>query len=386
MIRTAPAVRTTGIRIAIVAGLAVLGWGVVRNGALAAFAETRPNVAMTFAPAGGAALANAAQARIVAAGGTADRVARTQTALALRRAPRDAAPLILAGLAASADGAADRAQALMEAARGRDPRSGIARYWLLDHYVRTAQSAKALAEVGPALRLRPGTRKAIYMLVSAMAAQPETRGAVRGALARDPDWRESFLTTQASANIDPHGLMRLFASLPPPADPAAAARERRAVLWSTVRAGAYGEAQALWRAGRPPVRGDAAPLRDPMFRDAPGDVPFVWNAPSVAGLQRQPGDGLRITYRGDAPATVAEQLVVGEGRFRLSLHGSGTNVVARLSCVRDEAPLAVAALEGDTVDAVIPARCGAAWLRIVATPDAGGTVAATVTNVRLTRA
>lgn len=382
----APAAHAAGLRIAILAGLAILGWATVRNAALAALAETRPDVAMAFVPAGAAALANAAQGRIVAAGGIVDGTARTQTALAWHRAPRDAAPLVLAGLSASADGAGGRAQALMEAARARDPRSGIARYWLLDHYVRSGQPAKALAEVGPALRLRPGTREPIFALVSAMAAQPGTARAVRDALARDPDWRESFFATQATANIDPKGLLRLAGALPPPADRAAAARERRAVLLAAVRAGAYAEAQALWRRTMPAAGRDGGPVQDPTFRRGFVDVPFGWNAPAAPGLRIGTGGGLRIAYRGDAPATVVEQLVVGEGRFGLLIGGSGAGVVARLACARDESPLATAVPGAGAVEAIIPPGCGAAWLRIVAVPDEGAAVTATVTDVRLTRA
>ena len=379
-------VRTTRMRTAILLGLLLLGWATVRTTALALFAEDRPRFAMVFAPAGAAALANAAQMRVVEARGTVDAVARAQTAAALRRAPRDAAPLILAGLAASADGAADRAQALMEAARARDPRAGIARYWLLDHYVRTGQGDAALAEVGPALRLRPGTRTAIFALVSAMAASRDMRGPVRAALARDPDWRESFFAMQATANVDPVVLLHLLASLPPPADPASGARERRVVVLAAVRAGEYAEAQALWRASRPDAARDAGPVHDPMFRRPLADTPFDWTAPDVVGLQAQTGrDGLTVAYRGEAPATVAQQLVPGAGRYRLSARTTG-GVEVRLSCARDESPLASLPIGGGAMDATIPATCGAAWLRVVATPGDTGIVTATIADVRLIRA
>jgi len=382
----APVVRTTRMRIAILLGLLLLGWATVRATALALFAEDRPRLAMVFEPAGAAALANAAQMRIVETGGTVDAVARAQAAAALRRAPRDAAPLILAGLAASADGAADRAQALMEAARARDPRAGIARYWLLDHYVRTGQGNAALAEVGPALRLRPGTRTAIFALVSAMAASPDMRGPVRAALARDPDWRESFFAMQATANVDPVVLVHLLASLPPPADAAARARERRVVLLAAVRAGAYAEAETLWQAARPATARETGPVHDPMFRRPLADTPFDWTAPDVVGMQAQTGrDGLTVAYRGETPATVAQQLVPGAGRYRLSARATG-GVEVRLSCARDESPLVALPAGGDAVDATIPARCGAAWLRVVATPGDTGIVNATIANVQLIRA
>ncbi|RZM11268.1 MAG: hypothetical protein EOP68_04230 [Sphingomonas sp.] len=382
----APVVRTARMRTAILLGLPLLGWATVRTTALTMFAEDRPGLAMLFAPAGAAALANAAQMRIVEAGGTVDAVARAQTAAALQRAPRDAAPLILAGLAASADGAADRAQALMEAAQARDPRAGIARYWLLDHYVRTGQGNAALAEVGPALRLRPGTRTAIFALVSAMAASPDMRGPVHTALARDPDWRESFFAVQATADVDPVLLLHLLATLPPPADPSSRARERRVVVLAAVRAGAYGEAQALWQSARPETAREAGLVHDPMFRRPLADMPFDWSAPDVAGMQAQTGrDGLTVAYRGETPATVAQQLVPGAGRYRLSARATG-GVEVRLSCARDESPLASVPVGGGTVDATIPATCGAAWLRVVATPGDTGAVNATIADVRLFRA
>ncbi|RZM26206.1 MAG: hypothetical protein EOP67_42230, partial [Sphingomonas sp.] len=76
----APVVRTTRMRTAILLGLLLLGWATVRTTALTLFAEDRPGLALVFAPAGAAALANAAQMRIVEAGGTVDAVARAQTA------------------------------------------------------------------------------------------------------------------------------------------------------------------------------------------------------------------------------------------------------------------------------------------------------------------
>ena len=129
--------------IASMMGLLVM-WLVVRNAALELLSEREPTAAMGFLPAGSGALAADGWSRVATSGGRVDPVARRRAAEALRREPVNASALTLIGLAASADGRLDQARLLMEAARDRDPRLPAARYWLLDHDMRSGDYAAGL--------------------------------------------------------------------------------------------------------------------------------------------------------------------------------------------------------------------------------------------------
>ncbi|MBA4044083.1 MAG: hypothetical protein C0471_06635 [Erythrobacter sp.] len=152
----------------------------------------RPEASAWAAPRSGNAMLALAAQRIVAQDGAIDGASRTLIADSMARVPAAGQPLALAGLAASAEGDLPRATRLMEAARHRAPRFGLARNWLLNTYVRAGRHDDALAEAGALMRLAPETRPQIYALVRAMSARADAAPAVRRALARKPDWAEPY--------------------------------------------------------------------------------------------------------------------------------------------------------------------------------------------------
>jgi hypothetical protein len=392
-------------RLALLAACAAAAWLTVRNAALLLYADSAPGRAAWFWPAGGKALAAEARARTVSAGGAVDAPARALTLTALRRAPASAPPLVLAGLAASADGITTRARALMRAAEARDPRNDVARYWLLDNAIRSGDYAAGLAEVGPALRLRAGTRPAVFALVAGMLQVPAAARAVRAELARDPDWRTDFFTAEAGTGADPAMLLRLLASLPPPHDTDAARLEQQAVLTHAVEKGDYAAAYRAWRALPPPGGGRDAleppgTIYDPDFAGLPRSVPFNWRLSSSGGTTAAlEGHALTIAVDGADPAVLAEQYTVAPPdayvfalRARRIGAATGAHLVARVRCARDNAELATLALDRAAAriarfvaPLTIPARCGAVRIEIAAAPDSGaGPVRMQITDVRLT--
>lgn len=384
-----------------------LAWIAARQAAIGQWQMTQPALAARFAPAGGAALANLAQARIIASGGAVDPEARALIARSMRSAPGSATPMMLAGLAASADGNAARARTLMTIARDRDPRADIARYWLLDHHVRRGDYRAALAEVGPAMRLRPGTREAIVALIAALLDDPRGADAVRAALATDPDWRSDFFAARGGAGTDPLALLALLTHLPRARDPIAADIEQRAVLRAAVEQRHYLPAYRAWRRFVPPEYRSAsnAPY-DPNFAGLPGPLPFNWttgdSAAGEANFTPAPnlpeGSAMTLAFHGAAQAVLTEQLVLASpGPATLALRARMTGaepvgrIVARVRCAHDdmllsETPLATVGTPIQLYSAsfTIPPRCEAVRLQFAGEPgERFGEVRVQVTGVDL---
>lgn len=370
----------------LVVGLA-LSWLAVRNAAIREWGETDPAFAAAFLPAGATPLAAMAQNGFLAAGGRADAETRRFANAAFRAAPAGAPPLILAGLAASARGDTHRALRLMRLARARDPSEATARYWLLDHHIRSGNYDDGLEEIGPALRLRPEAGSAIFALVAGLYDVPGADGAVSRALGRDPDWRAAFFSQQAVSGGRPMRLLRMLRGVPPAHDPAAAAAEQRSVLYAAVQSGAYDEAYAAWRGWLParakPIRGA---VYDPAFRSLPGTEPFNWTIRTSGEVGASYADagpagrtGLSVRSNGTARTIVAEQHVPTSGGRVLSVDvgaGSGPRgaVMARIACARDDATLVELPLRAGsgsrrtTAPFTVPNACGAVRVEIVALP------------------
>ncbi len=391
----------------LLAASALLGWLSIRNAAILLFATARPTLAEAFWPASGTALAADARARVLAAGGVAGSQVRTLARAALVRSPASDAPLVLHALAASGDGDLRRASALMTAAVARNPRNDVARYWLFDHAIRTGDYAAGLAQVGPALRLREGTRGPILALVAGLLDIPAAAPAVRAILATDPDWRTGFFQTQATAGTDPARLAELLLGLPPPRRPGAPMLEQRAVLYAAINRGQFALAHDVWRAtlrtpsglGMPPAPG--ATVYDPDFAGLPGAPPFNWSL--------QPGEGataamvthshgldrtaLAITFHGTVSAVVAEQYIVAKpGAYTLSLRTRAVaspvtspvaspvassvdaRLFARVRCASDDAllaqlPIALqTALVAASAPVTVPQDCAALRLQLAGEP------------------
>jgi hypothetical protein len=382
-----------GARFALIATCLLLGWCVVRDAANQLWSIDEPHRAALFWPAGGAALSAIAQARIIAAGGHVDDRAGALLGTALRRAPRRAEPLILAGLAASDRGDLARAERLMAAARARDPRAAIVRSWRLDHFMRTGEYAAALGEVGPVLRLRPRSQGPILAILAALLETSGGTTALRGALAREPDWRATFFTTAAQYGADPAALAGLLSLMPPARDVAAARIEQSAVLRALIDRGDYAGAYRMWRGFLPAAyRGPIAGLYDPRFAGWPGAPPFTWSlqpgADGVARIDAPSGDAARpvltLGAGGTGAAVLAEQYaIVDPGDYALSVVarriGYGrTRLAAGIVCTSDASILATLPLEAVAprftlyrVAAKVPARCGAIRVQFAAAAGEG---------------
>ncbi len=175
---------------------------VLREGLVRHAEASRPDLAARLWPASGNALALLALERARQSEGMADAAGQRLIAQAMARIPAAGLPLALAGLDASARGDLPRATALMEAARHRSPRLALVRGWLINEYARTGRYDAVMAEAGPVMRLSVDSRPQVYALIAAIAARPDGKAAVAGALAADPDWRlpyQQWLAAQGPA-------------------------------------------------------------------------------------------------------------------------------------------------------------------------------------------
>ncbi len=367
----------------------VLAWLILRN---AAQGTTNPAQVEAFWPASGAALAGDARARIVAAGGRVDTHARALIRTALLRSPAADAPLVLAGFAAGEDGDLRRARALMTAAVMRNPRNDAARYWLLDHAFRTGDYAAGMAQIGPALRLRDGTREPIFALIAGVLAIPAAATAVRTTLATDPDWRADFFRTQATAGTDPATLATLLLALPRSPHPETARVEQRAVVYAAIDHGRFARAHETWRALLP---ADSPPqtttLYDPSFDGLSGTPPFNWSfqpdgatsATLVAAAGPPRHSALAITYPGTDTAVIVEQYaLVRPGTYALSVRGRrvgdsvDARVAVRVRCASDDALLSKITVPDHptttrrTAPVMVPPGCAAVRVQFVGEPGA----------------
>lgn len=404
-----PLVGPTGKLLVVLAAIP-LAWVAVRAGIQNQYAVRNPALAMAAWPADGRSLATTSRRRIIEADGQVDAQARALYQSAIAREPLLAEPVTMAGLDASAEGDLDRAEQLMRAARTRNPREAIARFWLLDHYMRTGRYADGIAEAGAAMRLRPEAREAVLNVLAALVEIPAGRAALRGALVELPWWRQAFFQAAATFDPDPANALTLLQGLPRNADRDVARQEQRAVLLALVNKERYAPAYQAWRQMVPATyQSRIAPVYDGNFAGWPGPEPFNWNLPQgddgtatiVRAADLATSSALSVRYFGSKPALLAEQItLLAPGPWRLSLQARrrsngpvGGRLAMEVRCARGSAVLATlpldnlgAGLRPYAANLIVPADCPAVRLRLTGLPgEVFSEVEAQVTGVALTR-
>lgn len=404
-----PLVGPTGKLILLLAAIP-LAWIAVRAGIQNEYAGSNPAIAMAAWPADGRSLAAASRRRIVAADGQVDGEARALYQSAIKRDPLLAEPMTMAGLDASAEGDLDRAERLMKAARTRNPREAIARFWLLDHAMRNGRYAEGIAEAGAAMRLRGEAREAVLNVLAALVEIPAGRAALRDALQDLPWWRHAFFQAAATFDPDPSNALALLQELPRHPDREAARQEQRAILLALVNKEQFARAYQAWRQMVPATyQSRIAPVYDGNFAGWPGPAPFNWQliqgndgtAQFIRAADLVTSSALDVRYFGSNAALLAEQVtIVPPGAWRLSLQARrrsngpvGGRLVMEVRCARGMGLLASLPLDnlrgelrGYATDLVVPADCPALRLRLSGVPgDVFSEVEAQITAVALDR-
>jgi len=396
------------IRTALLVGALLLGWIALRSALQSTFQTSAPQIAAQAWPADGLTLAGLARLRVAAASGEVDDTTRALYRSALAREPLLADPLALAGMDAAAQGDAARAERLMLAARDRDPRSPLARFWLFDHFVRTGRIGEALNEVGPAIRLQPEAITAIMTVLAAIADTPDGQAALAQKLATRPFWRTSFFQTAANTT-SPEAMLALLSSSTAAADRTSAEEEQRAVFQALINAGAGVRAFDAWQQLLPATyRARAVGIYDGNFGRWPGARPFNWRlAEDDIGTARMVTAGdlpqstaLDVRYFGSTSGVLAEQYVFARpGSYQLQLAArrrttgaTGGRLSMEVRCVRGEV---IATLPLEPLDMQLRAMatpvtvapgCELLLVRLIGTPgEVFSEVEAQITAVALVR-
>jgi hypothetical protein len=391
---------------AMLAGALLLGWISVRAAIQNSFQEIAPQISAQAWPADGPTLAGLARLRVAAASGDIDDETRALYRSAIAREPLLADPLALAGLDAAAQGDTARAERLMIAARDRDPRLPLARFWLLDHFVRTDRIDVALNEVGPAIRLQPDAITAIMTVLAAIADTPDGRTALARKLTTQPFWRTAFFQT-ASASTSPDVLLSLLSESGRARDGKAATDEQRAVFLALINSGHGVRAFQTWQQLLPAsYRGRVEGIYDGSFGGWPGAQPFNWiladggigTARMVTAGDLPQSTALDVRYFGSTSGVLAEQYVYAPaGNYRLQLAArrrtsgaTGGRLSMEVRCADGETlasqplePLG-AQLRTMAMPATVTPACELVRVRLVGTPgEVFSEVEAQITGVAL---
>lgn len=275
---------------------------------------------------------------------------------AAQRAPLDARPYILLATRDLIRRPDAPVIPVLEAGRRLDGRQRWIRLLLLDRYVRAGRTEDAAREFAVLARLVTSAQTPILAELARLAESPETRPAVRRALARDPALERSLLATLARSNPDP-ALLFSIASPTARASAGVPGGWGQALIEGMVQRRRYTAARSIWqRVYGLPTAAVAQPLYDAGLRGLPGSPPFNWSptASAIGAVALRNGE-LAITYYGrDTGMLVGQLLTLQPGRYRLgyALIGGPANVRGALSwtlaCA--DAPNAPALL-----DALLPA-------------------------------
>lgn len=296
-----------------------------RTAAVAAFWELRPDLLTGIWPGHPDVLRSVAMAEVGDAAGR-GQLPSQQTLQQLeqlaRAAPLAAEPLLVHGAMALRAGDYRKAERLLIQARDRQPRSPAARYLLTDLYLRTGQSAAALAEISVLGRLIPGGTRQLAPALAAYADSPGAVAELKQIVSRYPELTEPLLSELAAKPENAEMILAIAEGSRPATEPSP---WQEKLVTGLVQRGDYSRAYSVWArlAGvrQPKARG----LFNPGFGQSSAPPPFNWRFASSAGGVAEPGgNGLRVLYFGREDAVLASQLLLlSSGRYRLEMSVAG---------------------------------------------------------------
>ncbi|HWI87729.1 MAG TPA: hypothetical protein VNS11_00585 [Sphingomicrobium sp.] len=370
----------------------VIAVQVVRNAAVAAFADGSPDLASRVWPGHPAAETSLAMTEIGRAARQGKPVPAAVFAMvddAARKAPLAPEPFLVHGVQAQLAGNAPLAIEAFAAASRRDPRSLPAHYFLADTLFRSGDARRGLDQVAVLARLAPGGLSSVAPYVAAYARDRKTWPQLRELFRSEPDLEEAALSALAA---DPNNVGTIIALadqqhrgpnatwLPPLVNGLVAARQ-------------YAKARAVWSTTS---RAQADGLvYDPDFSDANAPPPFNWMLmSSTVGLaERRAGGGLHVIFYGREDGLMARQLLIlPPGQYRISMSATGNPGDSRalnwsLRCDGSQAPLAAMPLDVAATRPwtfTVPASCLAQWLELSGvSSDVSHQSEATVNSIRL---
>ena len=380
-----------------------LAWWIVRTTAVNDFARSRPMVVAQVAPGDPRVVAGLVDLDLRLNMGMARQRVKRMARQALVRAPLMDEPFLLGGidrlLRRDTRGAAE----MLEHALARNPRSRLARLFMLEVRLRSGDVKGAAADMTILGRLMPDVQRVFVPELARFARDPDTQGALRQVLDTDRHMLAQVLQHLAANDANPAVVLRLAGPNPPIATDADAADWRRTLLSSMVSKGNVRGARQLWArfAGVEEEEAQAA-VYDGSFEGLPGLPPFNWNFSSseIGAAERDRTGALQVEYYGRASGELASQLItLSPGRHRMMFHAEGDldtpqhRLVWKVQCRRNERtimefPIANVTYAGRTLagDFTVPADCQSQWLRLLGQPTEFPKIESVlIRNVRIER-
>ena len=356
--------------VATVAAL-LLAVQVVRNAAVASFAERRPDTASRYWADHPAAKIWLGMTQIAEAARS--RKEPPDSAFSLLRSagmsePLAPEPFMVSGVQAQFAGDDRRAWRAFEAAQWRDPRSEQAAYFLSDHFRRAGDAGNALQQLALLARLSADGPRVIAPYLATFGEQPANWPSLRRLFQANPYLAEPALVRLASNARTAPAVLALA-----DADQGFGGARWLPVLLATLtNAGEYARARAIWAKAAGLKSHEL--LHDASFSDKDSPPPFNWDLTSSAvGLaERQSGGRLHMLYYGQQDGILATQLLLlPPGSYRLSMELLGDKGRAKILnwsiwCDKAAAPISSVALDKAAGGwrFAVPAGCDAQWLKL----------------------
>lgn len=247
-----------------------------------------------------------------------------QTVLA--GAPLAGFPFAEKGQAAAEAGDTARARPLMLEAARRDPLLPGPHSWLASQAILDRDFDRAVHELSWLYALTPARRPEIAKVLAGLAAVPSASGAVERAIAKSPIWVQAVVGELITSKADPSVIFRMIGAAS--GTPAGESVNTDMLVQALVQRREFELAYLAWINGLPEsAMGSVGFVYDREFRNLPGARPFNWNLVQAGGANADfmDGGGLRASYFSNAPADLADQLLLlPPGRYRLDTLAANT--------------------------------------------------------------
>jgi hypothetical protein len=365
---------------------------VVRNAAVAEWADTSPASAFRAWPSHAAAELALGMTEIGTAAHEHKPIGPATFAIiedAAVKAPLAPEPFLVRGVQAELKGDSNLAAQAFAAAERRDPRSVPARYFLADIFFRAGDSRRTLEQIGALARLTPNGSVTIAPYLAAYAKNRSAWPDLRELFQSNPGLADASL---ADLGHDPANADAVIAL----ADTRTAAGSQWAPTLVNTLVGAreYAKARAVWAATSHVRLPADVTLYDGGFIDSTSHGPFNWTlTSSTVGLaEREAGGRLHVIYYGQEDGLLAQQLILlPPGAYRLTMAVSGDLSRAKamnwsLRCDGSSKPFASVGLDAAARGWIfaVPPGCAAQWLELSgASADISQQSEAMISNLKL---
>ena len=383
-------------RLLVLAMALLLAAQVIRNSAVAAFAEGSPDAASRIWPGNPTAEMSLGMTQIGRAAKNRNPVPASIFALmdeAAVRAPLAPEPFLVRGVQAQLDGNRLLAIQAFAAAARRDPRSLPAHDFRADALFRSGDTRRGLSEIGVLARLAPGGVTSLAPYLASYAKDRTTWPQLRELFRSEPELEETTLTALAG---DPSNAGTILA-LNDEQHRVRGATWLPTLLNSLVAAAQYAKAHQVWADVSHARSGPGELLYDGQFTEPDAPAPFNWAlmSSSVGLAERVSRGGLHVIFYGNQDGLLARQLLVlPPGAYRVSMTVAGTAADAHaltwsIRCDGSQAPIAAIKLDvaaSRTWNFAVPAGCAAQWLELSGvSSDLSHQSEVTIHNLRLVR-